>query len=85
MARRRESGLDAIAAMPWPVGIVLGIVAYVAIRHGIGWYFSTSASPMLAGMGNALSADAYAPLAWMSQAPFWGCAKYPACRETQIM
>lgn len=71
MARRRESGLDAIAALPWPVGVVLGIVAYLAIRHGIGWYLSTQGGPLLAGVGDAIAGGVYAPLAWMALVMCW--------------
>lgn len=57
--------------MPWPVGIVLGIVAYVAIRHGIGWFLSANGGPLLAGVGNAMAGGIYAPLAWMALAICW--------------
>lgn len=71
MARRRESGLDLIAGMPWPFGFVLGIVAYIGIRYGIGWYFSTNSGPLLKGVGQQLSDGLYAPIAWMALALCW--------------
>jgi restriction system protein len=64
MARGKKSGIHVVAAMPWPAGIVLGILAYVAIRYGIGWYFSSTGGPMLSGLGKLASSGAYAPLAW---------------------
>lgn len=71
MARRKESGLDLIAGVPWPFGVVLGIAAYLGIRYGIGWYFSTNGGPLLKQVGQQLSDGLYAPLAWMALALCW--------------
>ena len=66
MAKRKEGGIELLASMPWPVGFVLGIVAYVAIRYGIGWYMSTVNNPVLQAMGRQLSTGVYAPFAWIT-------------------
>lgn len=71
MARRRKSGLDLIADMPWPFGVALGIAAYFAIRYGIGWYLSTHGGPLLQGLGRQAWAGAYSPFAWMLLAMCW--------------
>ena len=71
MARRKESGIELLASMPWPVSFVLGIVAFVAVRYGIGWYMSTVNNPILQGMGKQLSAGAYAPFAWTALGLCW--------------
>jgi restriction system protein len=71
MAKRTTSGFEQIAAMPWWLGILIGLIGYVAIRHGIGWYLASSHSPVLAGMGRMLAAGAYAPLAWMLLIGCW--------------
>jgi restriction system protein len=72
MGRRRKKGIEAVAALPWPVGIVLGIVAFVAIRYGVGWYFAASGSPITQEMGQQLLASGmYAPLAWMFLVICW--------------
>ena len=42
MAKRKQGGLEQIAGMPWPVGIVLGIIGYAMVRYGIGWFFTSS-------------------------------------------
>jgi len=65
MAKRKEGGIELLASMPWPVGFVLGIVAYVAVRYGIGWYMSTVNNPVEQAMGRQLSAGVYAPFAWI--------------------
>ena len=64
MARRKESGFDIVAKLPWPMGIAAGVLGYVAIRYGIGWYFSSTGGPMLSGLGKMAASGAYAPLAW---------------------
>jgi len=72
MGRRRQNGFEAVAALPWPVGIVLGILAFVAIRYGVGWFFSISDSPITQQLGQQLLATGmYAPLAWMFLAIYW--------------
>jgi hypothetical protein len=35
MAKRKQSEFDAVASVPWPVGLVLGLIAYIAMRYGI--------------------------------------------------
>ncbi len=87
MARRRESGLDVIAGMPWPFGFALGIVAYVVIRYGIGWYFSTHGGPLLKGVGQQLSDGLYAPIAWMALALCWIAAfvSYKKARQRRAL
>lgn len=71
MAKRKERGIDIIASMPWPIGLVLGIVAYVAARYGVGWYLSASNNPILQGIGKQASAGVYAPFAWLILALCW--------------
>ncbi len=71
MGRRRESGIDVIASLPWPVGIALGIAAYLVIRHGIGWYLLSNGGALTTGWGEAMAAGAYAPFAWMALAICW--------------
>jgi restriction system protein len=57
--------------MPWPIGIVLGIVAYIGLRHGVGWYLSNSASPITQQVGQGFSNGALMPLASMALAICW--------------
>jgi restriction system protein len=71
MGKRNKGGIEAIASMPWQVGIVLGLIAFLAIRYGIGWYFSSRGGPMLTAMGKAASEGAYAPIAWMALGACW--------------
>jgi restriction system protein len=66
MAKRKQGGLEQIAGMPWPVGVVLGIIAFVVVRHGIGWFLTSSSNPILHAMGKPISAGAWAPIAWMT-------------------
>lgn len=71
VARRTKSGFEQITAMPWWIGILAGLIGYIAIRHGIGWYLASSHSPVLASMGRTLAAGAYAPFAWMLLIGCW--------------
>ncbi len=71
MAKRKEGSIEAIAKMPWPVGIVLGVLAYWGIRYGAGWILSGSSNPYLAGMGKVAATGIYAPFAWLVLGLCW--------------
>lgn len=71
MAKRRESGIGAISSLPWPIGIALGLVAYIGIRYGIGWMLASSAHPMTAAVGRQAQAGIYAPFAWLALGASW--------------
>jgi restriction system protein len=71
MARRKESGLDILASMPWPVGVILGLVAFWVIRYGLGMYFSAQGGQLLRPLGQSLSGGAYTPLAWLALGLCW--------------
>jgi len=64
MAKRKESGFELLASMPWPVPIVLGVIGFVGIRYGLGWTMGTSENIYLASLGKGLSGKPLAPLAW---------------------
>lgn len=74
MGRRRQSNLDVMASLPWPVGVVTGLVLYWLIRHGVGLYFRNSASVVLNGLGEQLGSGALAPLAWVALLACWAAA-----------
>ena len=72
MARRKQSGLDFIASMPWPVGMTLGVVAFMLIRYGLGMYLSASGSSITQGLGRQmLTSGMLVPLAWLALAVCW--------------
>lgn len=74
MARRKQGGFELIASAPWPVGIVLGIVAYVGVRYGISWYLSSSGNMFLAPIGKALNGGATTIFAWVLLGICWAAA-----------
>jgi len=74
MARRKESGIEVVASMPWPAGIVLGLIGYFAIRYGIGWYFGAMNNPYLSGLGKSSTSGIYAPLGWALLIGCWFAA-----------
>lgn len=63
MARRKHGLFDSIASMPWPAGIALGVIGYIAIRYGVGWYLSSRGGAALAAVGNAANGGAFGPIA----------------------
>ena len=75
MGKRNESGMDIVAALPWPVGLVLGIVAFFGIRYGIGACLSSAPTGMLRQIGPALS-KTFAPIAWFALVACWIAAGF---------
>ena len=71
MARRKESGIDLVASMPWPVGMILGLMGYIAIRYGVGWYFGAMNNPYGSGLGTLAASGIYAPLGWVLLIGCW--------------
>lgn len=71
MARRRQGGIELVASMPWWIGIGLGVLGYITLRHGIGWYFADSGNQFLSGLGRATASDAMAPFAWVLLTGCW--------------
>ena len=74
MGKRKQSGIDIVASMQWPAGIVIGLIGYIGIRHGIGWYLSSVGSPVLSGLGQTAASGIYAPIAWVLLAGCWAAA-----------
>lgn len=74
MARRKQGGFELIAAMPWWCGVVIGLITYIAIRHGIGWYFASTGDSFLSGLGKMAASGIYAPFAWIPLILCWFAA-----------
>lgn len=81
MGKRKQSGIDVVATMPWPFGIVLGLIGYLAIRHGIGWYLGSINNPYLSGLGKMADTGIYAPLGWMLLIGCWIAASFSFFRR----
>lgn len=74
MARRREGWFDIIVKLPWPLGILAGILGYVVFRYGIGWFFASSKSPILRGMDSPSTSGIYASLGLFVMIACWAAA-----------
>jgi restriction system protein len=71
MAKRKQGGLEQIAGMPWPVGVGLGIIGFVVVRYGIGWFLTSSSNPVLHTMGKPVEVGAWPPIAWVILGICW--------------
>jgi restriction system protein len=67
--------MDIVAALPWPVGLVLGIIAFFGIRYGIGAYLSSAPTGMFRQIGPVLS-KAVAPFSWLALIACWIAAGF---------
>lgn len=66
MAKRKESGADLVASLPWPAGIGLGLFAFIGIQYGIGWVWGSSDNPYLSGFAKVAATGIYTPFAWLT-------------------
>lgn len=73
MARRKESGFEMVASMPWPFGLVAGLLGYGLVQYALGPLLGHSGNPYIAALGKVVSAGSAAPLAWLWLAGCW-CA-----------
>ncbi|AIF49534.1 restriction endonuclease [Dyella japonica] len=64
MAKRKESGIDIVASLPWPLGIASGFIAFIGIQYGIGWIWGSSNNLFLSGFAKATTTGIYSPFAW---------------------
>lgn len=62
MGRARLGLLDDLAVLPWPVGLVVGVLGFLAIRYGIPAYFSGQAGPFAQAFAQS---NPFAVLAWV--------------------
>lgn len=51
-----------MTSLPWPVGLVAGVIAFVAIRYGIGWAALASGHAYLVPMSEGGVTAHYRPL-----------------------
>ena len=63
MGRGRKHFFDDLATLPWPVGLAVGVLGYMAIAHGIPWLFARSGGAFATIFGSAT--HPFMPLAWM--------------------
>ena len=74
MARRgKKSGFEILAELPWPVGIVAGVVGFIAIHQVVPWWLTKQNGPLSVGLGAQL-ANILAPLAWLLLGLCWMAA-----------
>lgn len=75
MARRRRNkrriGFGTLTSLPWPVGIVAGVVLFVLIRYGAGAAVLLTDNMYLVPMAEPLNNGALAPLAWLALGICW--------------
>lgn len=64
MGRRRSGLLDDVAAMPWPIGLGIGICGYLAISH---------VAPALLARGDSMAARMFASLGSLFNLFGWLC------------
>ncbi|MGN8200432.1 restriction endonuclease [Salinisphaera sp. RV14] len=67
----QAGGLELIAGAPWPIGFVLGLVGFLAIRYGIALALSGTGNPYLAPTAELLRGGALVGLAWLFLGVCW--------------
>lgn len=74
MGRRRQSGLDEIASLPWPFGIAFGVAAWLGIQYGLPWWFGRSGDALGLAIAKQFGSGTLAPLAWVLLGLCWFAA-----------
>ncbi|WP_379654225.1 restriction endonuclease [Pseudoxanthomonas sp. UC19_8] len=68
--RRKQNGIDVVAALPWPVGVAAGLIGFLLVRYGFEGWISHQSGPLAQGFNQGIGAM-LAPLAWMVLAICW--------------
>lgn len=63
MGRGKRGGFDALVLLPWPVGLVIGVLGYVVVRHGVPAWMAGHGGPL--GEAFASQPDMLAIPAWL--------------------
>ena len=72
MARRkRMSWIDLMASFPWPMGILTGIGAFMAIRFGIPWYVGRSGDAIATALAKGLAEGPVLVFSWLALLLCW--------------
>jgi len=76
MGRKRgNTGFDALAALPWPLGLAMGIAGFLAVRYGLAWWLSQQGGMLAQGIAQH-SDSTLAPLAWIVLIVCWIAALF---------
>jgi len=65
--------MDALVGMPWPIGVVVGILLFSGVRYAIPWWFSRQDGGLAHGLASSFL-QALSPLAWLLLAMCWMAA-----------
>lgn len=68
--RAKQSAIGALATMPWPAGILAGVIGFTLVRYGIQWFLSHQGGMLAHGFAQQ-SSPVFAPLAWMLLGICW--------------
>jgi restriction system protein len=71
MPRRSPKLIDDIAAAPWPVGAVAGVLVLIAGKGLVPWIFSESPNRFLAAIARSLESGSLDTLLWLFAAICW--------------
>lgn len=71
MARRRESGFEQLAGLPWQVGIAAGVLAFLAVRYGVPWYLGQSQGSLGKAFASGQAAQGLGLIAWTLLGACW--------------
>ncbi|UKE50966.1 restriction endonuclease [Xanthomonas translucens] len=76
MGRKRgNTGFDALAALPWPLGLAAGIAGFLVVRYGLAWWLSQHGGMLAQGIAQQ-SDSTLAPLAWIVLLVCWMAALF---------
>jgi Restriction endonuclease len=76
MGRKRgRTGFDALAALPWPLGLAVDIASFLVMRYGLTWWLSQHGGMLAQGIAQH-SDSALAPFAWIVLIVCWIAALF---------
>lgn len=63
MGRGKRNLIDVLAGLPWPVGLLVGALGYLALAHGVPMWFARQGGPFAQAFAGA--SNPFGLLAWL--------------------
>ena len=75
MRSRRKGGFDELARLPWPVGLIVGLVAFLLLHEGIPAWMASRGGPLAQGFAGGMG-GIFGVASWILLAGCWLAALF---------
>lgn len=70
MRSRRRSGFDELVRLPWPVGLIVGLIAFLLLHEGVPAWMASRGGPLAQGIAMGMG-SVFGFVSWLVLAGCW--------------